>query len=188
VPRGNYGSAHGAWYALGHLSAWRLSAERQEHDKYLSLTMQLARSDGDGDGGIPSELDAGDSADRSWTTCFLAFMGVDPLTVPVEVVVAPHVGSITPGSVLPYTVSVANNASVSVRVTGEAFAFLGNGTPFGTGPVVGPWSGSVSALSAGERYVDRRFGRLAYEGLYRYVVRVETPSGPVERSFLFRVL
>ncbi len=188
VPRGRYGSAFGAWYALGHLAAWRLSGERQQHEEFLALTMQLYRSDGDGDGGIPSELAAGDDEDRSWTTSFLAFMGVDPITAPVEVVVVPHVSSITPGSVLPYTVSVANNASISVRVTGVAYAFQGDGSPYGTDPVVGPWSGTLSALGAGERYVGKRFGRLAYEGLYRYVVRVDTPSGPVEGAFLFRVL
>jgi len=117
---GQWVLAHNAWYALGHWTAYRATADLVYRDNQHFLTDTLLAQDGDLDGGIPAHFDDNDDMDQSWCTAYLGFMCLNPLVeAPVAVVVAPQEAPIIiplEGGQFTYDGSSCNNGELPTTV------------------------------------------------------------------------
>jgi hypothetical protein len=91
---GDFQNAWNAWNALAHRAIGQALSDPFHLGVHLTLTDTLMAEDGDGDGGIPGRPPDTDSMDQTSTTCYLAFMGLDPFLGPASAV--PESGA--PGS------------------------------------------------------------------------------------------
>lgn len=74
----NWNSSHNAWYALGHLFAYKTTEDDAELATFTNLRQLLMNQDTDSDGGIPSEEGTSSNRDESWTSNYQVYMTFVP--------------------------------------------------------------------------------------------------------------
>jgi hypothetical protein len=134
-PSGSWVLAHNAWYALGHWSAFRSTADLTYRDNHHFLTDTLLAQDGDLDGGIPAHFDDSDDMDQSWCTAYLGFMCLNPLVeAPVAVVIAPQDAPVVippEGGQVTYDGALSSSQEMRVRVDVWSMVALPGGGRYG---------------------------------------------------------
>lgn len=185
-PSGSWVLAHNAWYALGHWSAYRATADLVYRDNHHFLTDTLLAQDGDLDGGIPAHFDDGDDMDQSWCTAYLGFMSLNPLVEAwVSVVIAPQNAPVVippEGGEFSYDGSVGNNLEVTVRGDLWVMVDLPGGGQYGPVKIyenirLGPFAG-ISAVR------DQRVGSGVPPGVYTYKAYVgDYPEVKIDSSY-----
>ncbi|MEW6745549.1 MAG: hypothetical protein AB1486_22580 [Planctomycetota bacterium] len=108
-PAGTWHTAHNGWYALAHAAAWSSTASAEPKGRHRFLVELLLAQDGDNDGGIPAEEDDSDDEDQSWVTNYLAFMGLHPVDLAIDVEVEPATYTIPDGGTLMLDLGVSHN-------------------------------------------------------------------------------
>jgi hypothetical protein len=66
-----------AWYAGGHFGLWDITGEEIYYLNFLNLTDRQMATDGDDDGGLPTNYGDPDNTDESWVTSYRAYMILD---------------------------------------------------------------------------------------------------------------
>lgn len=83
-PTGNWNCSHNIWLA----NAYRAAAEALGHENWWLLHQYLTDTllflDADGDGGIPATWTDPNTADQTWVSTYLDFMGMDVFVTPVH--------------------------------------------------------------------------------------------------------
>lgn len=185
-PSGSWVLAHNAWYALGHWTAYRATADLVYRDNHHFLTDTLLAQDGDLDGGIPAHFDDSDDMDQSWCTAYLGFMSLNPLVEAwVSVVIAPQNAPVVippEGGEFSCDGSVGNNSEVTVRGDLWVMVDLPGGGQYGPLKIyenirLGPFAG-ISAVR------DQRVAGGVPPGVYTYKAYVgDYPEVKIDSSY-----
>jgi hypothetical protein len=185
-PSGSWVLAHNAWYALGHWTAYRATADLAYRDNHHFLTDTLLAQDGDLDGGIPAHFDDNNDMDQSWCTAYLGFMSLNPLVEAwVSVVIAPQNAPVVippEGGEFSCDGSVGNNLGVTVRGDLWVMVDLPGGGQYGPVKIyenirLGPFAGNSAVR-------DQRVAGGAPPGVYTYKAYVgDYPEVKIDSSY-----
>ncbi len=179
VTFGGEQNAWNLWFALGHYTAWDSQGSLQQKKTHKGIIDLLISLDGDGDGGIGHTENTPDYNDQSWVTSYLAYMGLDKLRIPVDMVIIPDTTTVNPGDTLTFTGVAANNTDAPALIEGWTDIFLANGDPYPGNPVLGPFHFNLNGGESATLPINQQIPAGAPPGIYTYRGSVGTWPDPL---------